>query len=183
MYRIASRPPSGGFTFQEMLVTLTIGGILAAGTFGAAGIVQENRLRSELNLLMAHLNFARSESIKRRSPITLCKSTDGETCGALAGWREGWILFADGNGNHARDAEEVLLRVQDALTHDLSVRYGEAGTYHYLTYKPDGSAWPNATFTFCDGRGATKARAIIVHLTGRPRVSTKKSDGQPLQCP
>lgn len=183
MYRFSLRPPSGGFTLQEMLVTLAIAAILAAGTVGVRGFVQEHRLRAELNLLMGHIHLARSEAIKRGSRVTLCKSTDAATCSTATEWTDGWILFADNNGDDERQTDEPLLRVQSALAGDLTVRFGEAGTYHYLTYKPNGSGWPNATFTFCDARGASRARAIIVHRTGRARASTKKSDGSPLTCP
>ncbi len=180
--RSTYRPPSGGFTFQEMLVTLAIGAILAAGAVGTAVIVEENRLRGEVNGLVAHLSLARSEAVKRGAPVTLCTSPDGAACASSAGWKEGWIVFADDNGNHVRDEDEDLLRIREGLAPDFRLRYGESGTYHHLTYKPDGSASPNATFTFCDGRGATKARAIIVHWTGRTRISTKKSDGGALAC-
>lgn len=182
MYRSNQRPPSGGFTFQEMLIGLTVAGILAVGTVGARGIVQENRMRSELSQLLTHLGFARSEAIKRGAPVTLCTSSDGASCSASAGWRDGWILFADDDGDHGRGTDEALLRVQERLAADLTVRYGETGGYRYLTYKPDGSAWPQATFTFCDARGAPKAKAVIVFRTGRVRTATRKSDG-PLQCP
>ncbi len=139
-------------------------------------------MTTAVNQLMGDLNLARSESIKRHAVVTLCKSSDGATCADDGGWQSGWVVFTDDNNNHVVDAEEAVIRVQQQLDGNLKLRYGETGRYGYVRYKPDGEAWAGATFSFCDRRGASKAKGVIVYWTGRPRVSSKTSEGKPLSC-
>ena len=134
------------------------------------------------NQLMGHLSLARSEAIKRNGRVTLCKSRDGAACTDDSAWQEGWLVFADDNKNHQLDVGETILYVQEVLSGNMTLHYGESGTYAYMGYNAAGEAIRPATFTFCDGRGAEKAKGIIVYWTGRPRVSTKTSEGQPLRC-
>ena len=49
----------------------------------------------------------------------------------------------------------------------------------YYEFRP-GRRSTNGTIVFCDARGATAARAVIVSYTGRPRVSARDADGRPL---
>jgi len=41
----------------------------------------------------------------------------------------------------------------------------------------------NGTLVFCDPRGSSSARAIVISHTGRPRVSRRDSSNKPLKCP
>ncbi len=171
-----------GYSLYDLIVTSAVAGVLGVGAIGVTGLVQDARMTTSVNLLMADLNLARSESIKRHAMVALCKSRDGAACSDEAGWHEGWIVFADENNNHAVDTDETVIRVQQRLEGGLKLRYGETGKYGYVRYKPDGEAWPGATFSLCDGRGAPKAKGVIVYWSGRPRVSAKTSEGKPLSC-
>jgi len=51
-----------------------------------------------------------------------------------------------------------------------------------LSFRPFGQMGVTASFTFCDDRGATAARAVIISQTGRPRVSQLDASGGPLTC-
>lgn len=162
-------------------MVLAIAGILAAtATPAMQNIVYEQRLTAHVNELFGDLQLARSEAIKRVAQVTLCKSSDGTACSTTSNWQTGWIVFADTNGNEAVDSGETIIKVHQALESGVTLRYGSS--YDYVYYKSDGTAWPNATFTFCDTRGVTNARAIIVSNTGRARVSSEASDGGSLSC-
>ena len=175
--------PQWGFTLPETLMTLAIAGLLLGLAAPALrSLSLNNRMTAAVNQLMGELNLARSESIKRNAVVAICKSSNGTTCYDEAAWHKGWIVFTDNNNNHAVDAGETVIHVQQALEGNLTLRYGETGKYSYVRYNPTGEAWPGATFTFCDGRGADSAKAVIVYWTGRPRVSTKTSDGKALNC-
>ena len=170
-----------GYSMTEVLATLAVVGMVVSnGVPAMQSLVYEQRLTAQVNQLFADLHLARSESIKRSAQVTLCKSNDGATCSTVSDWRDGWIMFADTNGNEAVDAGETIIRVGQALAAGTTLRYGTS--YSYVYYKPDGAAWPNATFTFCDSRGAANARAIIMSNTGRARVSSKSSSDGPLNC-
>ncbi|MHB8536194.1 MAG: GspH/FimT family pseudopilin [Sulfuricaulis sp.] len=177
-----SRLKQAGMSLYDLIVTSAIASVLGVSAISMGDLVQDTRMTAAVNQMMGHLSLARSESIKRQATVVLCKSSDGATCTDDDGWQNGWIIFADNNNNDVADADETLIRVQQPLHTKLKLRYGETGRYRYLRYKPDGQAWPVATFSFCDTRGAAKAKAVIVYWTGRPRVSTKTSEGKPLRC-
>jgi type IV fimbrial biogenesis protein FimT len=169
-----------GYSMTEVLTTLAVVGVVVSnGVPAMQNLVHEQRLTTQVNQLFTDLHLARSESIKRSAQVTLCKSNDGATCSTVSDWRDGWIMFVDTNGNEVVDTGETIIRVGQALAAGTTLRYGTS--YRYVYFKPDGSAWPNATFTFCDARGATNARAIIVWRTGRVRVWDKSSDDA-LEC-
>jgi type IV fimbrial biogenesis protein FimT len=177
-----SRNSQAGFSIYDLMISTAVAGVLSIGAIGMAGLIQDTRMTSLVNQLMGDLNLARSESIKRHTPITLCKSNNGASCSDEAAWRDGWIVFTDHNKNREVDTDDVIIRAQQALLGNINLRYGETGTYTYVRYNSSGEASRAATFTFCDGRGADKAKAVIVYWTGRPRVSTKTSSNGPLTC-
>jgi len=158
-------------------------GLVGGSAISLGTLVQDNRLVIQINELVTHLSLARSEAIKRRVTVTLCKSNTGVSCNRDADWQSGWIIFTDPNTNRVVDADEDILLVQSALDGNPSMRFGETGRYNYVTYYPTGYAWPNATFTLCDGRGSDRARAVILYWTGRPRTSLRNSSGGALRCP
>lgn len=180
--RVSSRFTQSGYSIFDLIVTSAVAGVLSLGAIGMTGLVQDSRMTATVNQLMGDLSLARSEAIKRNTIIALCKSINGASCSTDAAWNNGWIIFTDDNNNHDVDAGETIIHVQQALEGNLTLRYGETGTYSYVRYNPSGEAWPGATFSFCDNRGADKAKAIIVYWTGRPRVSTKTSQNAPLSC-
>ncbi|OGI51816.1 MAG: hypothetical protein A3E57_00795 [Candidatus Muproteobacteria bacterium RIFCSPHIGHO2_12_FULL_60_33] len=180
--RAKSRFAQAGYSLFDLIVTSAVAGVVGLGAVGMTGLVQDARMTSLVNQLMGDLNLARGESIKRNVAVTLCKSNDGASCSDEAAWREGWIVFADDNKNREVDTNEAIIRVQQTLAGDMTLRYGETDTYTYVRYNSSGEASRAATFTFCDGRGADKAKAVIVYWTGRPRVSTKTSEDDPLSC-
>jgi type IV fimbrial biogenesis protein FimT len=134
----------------------------------------------EINQLVQSVHLARNEAIKRNGVVSLCPSTDGEDC-APAGtpWHKGWIVFVNGDRDSpaARDPGEQLLQVRAPWA---------AGSVHAnratLSFRPYGQMGVTASFTFCDGRGARAARAVIISQTGRPRVSASDASGDPLTC-
>lgn len=94
-----------------------IAAILAAvGVPSFRYVTVSNRMSSEVNLLLGDLQFARAEAIKRGLPVTACISTDGVSCsGTGTSWSNGWIVFADANGNGVVDAGEPVLRLQKSF--------------------------------------------------------------------
>src|SRR3989344_4698731 len=59
---------NSGFTLIELIITLTIAGILmAVAVPGLKNFVSSNRLTAQINDLIADINLARSEAIKRNT--------------------------------------------------------------------------------------------------------------------
>jgi type IV fimbrial biogenesis protein FimT len=87
-----------GFTLLELLFTITIAAIiLSFGVPGFMSFIDNNRAATHTNDLVAALNLARSESTRRRSPVTVCSSTDGASCAGSEDWSTGWIVLSSGN--------------------------------------------------------------------------------------
>lgn len=170
-----------GHSMTQVLTTLAVTGtVVSSGVPAMQNLVHEQRLTTQVNQLLGDLHLARSESIKRGVPVVLCKSSDGVACSATMDWQNGWLVFVDADDDRVLDTNEPIVRVQQALAAGTTLRYGTS--YRYVYYKPDGAAWPNATFTFCDPRDAAYAKAIIITTAGRARVSSKSSNNGPLSC-
>ncbi|WP_244857245.1 pilus assembly FimT family protein [Aromatoleum bremense] len=86
-----------GFTLIEMMITLAVAAILLGLSVPSfKSLLENNRAASTANDLLASLQYARSEAVKRAKPAFLCPSTNGETCiDGDTDWHVGWIVVAD----------------------------------------------------------------------------------------
>lgn len=93
--RVAPRRRSHGFTLFELMVTVAVAGvILTLGVPSFVDMVRNNRAATNVNELLTAFSIARSESIRRGSNITVCRSSDGAACTA-GSWASGWIVIRD----------------------------------------------------------------------------------------
>lgn len=164
-----------GFTLLELMFVIAIMWVvLAFGIPSLREMLLEQHQISAVNQLVASLHYARSEAIKRGMRVTLCKSTDAQTCNPNLVWEQGWLIFVDAPPSGQIDAGDQVLLVTDSLTQH-SLRTG--GNYErYLSYLPNGmprgsSGLANDTFRLCDARGAAYGRAVVINTTGRVRTS------------
>jgi len=166
--------PSAGFTLIELMLGLTILGILL-GVAGPAFLEAQRNvaISGQANDLHADLALARSEAVKRNQAVMLCASVN-QTCSGLT-WAQGWMVFADANGNGAWDPTEVPLKTRGPLggaTTLVSVGHLVAGGVAYVPYYPSGVSRPaGVDFVLCDARTTPNAgREIEINVTGRPSV-------------
>lgn len=83
------------FTFVELLVTLSVFGVLAAL---AVPSFQDQIIRNQSAALaedtLGAINFARLEAIKRGRPVTFCPANNTrDNCGN--NWNNGWLVVVD----------------------------------------------------------------------------------------
>jgi type IV fimbrial biogenesis protein FimT len=168
-----------GFTVTELVMVMTIVGILAAvGIPSFKYVTTSNRISSEINGLLGDMQFARSQAIKQGQTVTVCSSSDGATCNTgPAGniWNTGWIVFLDSNHNQQVDAGEQVIRVQPAFngTDTLlsSVSYA-ATTYNRLGYAP---TYTGGTINInLHDSSNTSAWTRCLAITASGSVSTEK---------
>jgi len=172
-----------GFTIIELLIVLTIVGIF--GMIAVPGFlqtIQDNRLTAQANDLLGAMYLARSEAIKLRDDVVVCRSSDGATCSSGTSWDEGWLILHDiDTDNDGIDDTNVIIRVGSSLDGDNAV-YASADITDAVTFSSRGLANAQGTWQLCDTRGASEARAVVISLSGRARVSDIQADGTALTC-
>ena len=159
-----------GFTVIELLVTLSVAGILlAVAAPSYREFVQESRITAQSNSLLSSMMLTKSEAIKRNSPATICPSSSGTACTGGTIWSNGWIVFADANSDGVVDAGEEIIQVGAAFTGGNILQTNVGDTR--VTFTANGfSMGFNSTFSLCDSRGASHSRALILSNQGRVRT-------------
>jgi len=178
-----------GFTLIELMMTLLIAGIvLTIGVPNFRDLVQRNRVTTEVNRFISHVQFARAESIRRGSTVSLCQSGTLDRCasddnGAPSGvYEKGWLVYADrsGPGDNFDSAEDVLLRVGDAAPGDVTVR-ADSGAPRWLSFGLRGElSGVRAQLAFCHNGVSTEdvpGRLVTVHATGRTTLDAIAAGG------
>lgn len=86
-------------------------GVLAAAVGWSLPMLDRAAASMKLGLaadvVLRQLAAARQRAALRG--IAVCRSPDGVTCSAAAGWEQGWIAFEDRDGDGLRGAGEALL--------------------------------------------------------------------------
>lgn len=171
-------------TLIELLVTLAIMAILA--TLAAPGFQdfqRSNLLASHTNMLVAALQTAKNEAIKRNEPTYLVPLGSG--------WGSGWRVYVDTDFDGAYTAgTDLSIIEQAALPTQLTL--SKTGSDNFVSF--NGSGFPqkssplNTTFTFQhegfasgSDAAARNARRIMVAKTGRIR-SCKPASASDSQC-
>jgi type IV fimbrial biogenesis protein FimT len=165
----------------ELLTSLTVVSALTTGTVAMQPLLERERLTTDVNILLTHLSLARSEAIRRATPVTLCKSATGYTCTPDSHWEQGWIVFVDADEDEEVGADETIIRAQQPLSagHTMNLQ-AALGRNDALTYHPSGQSARNGTFTLC-GRQHT-AKTVILNRIGRARVSDRTTSGAKPRC-
>ncbi len=150
-----------GFTLIELMFTVLVGALLlalAVPSFDAA--MNSGRVSGQANELVATLQLARMEAIRRNARVVVCPSVNGTSCaGATANWT-GWVAFVDDGGfsqnwaagvasnanNGTVNANETVLRsglVPGNVTVTASAAVAGV-TGGAIIFRPDGLARDNA---------------------------------------
>lgn len=169
-----------GFTLIELMMTIAIGAIvltLAVPSFNT--VIRNDRLTTRTNELVASLNFARSEAVKRGIRVTACKSQNPNatppTCSTsnAVNWSIGWIIFTDPNNNATFDSNtETLLRTQENPLTNITMT-GSQDIANYISFVASGQSrltngnHQSGTIKVCDDRTGNIGVNIALNNAGR----------------
>ena len=195
-----------GFTMVEVLVVMTISAILLAMAIPSfERLMRTNRVSSATNSMLAALDLARSEAIRRSGVVTVCRSTNADApnpaCSSAAAggyadndWASGWIVFAKAPANvlnlgtfEAND--ELILRQTpfQAMAQQRLIMESTLANNQWRAYGPRGlnAGGANEITLFIDVRDtavavrSNMARCLVANITGRPQVARVVADACP----
>jgi type IV fimbrial biogenesis protein FimT len=187
-----------GFTIIELMIVMVVAAVvLAIGAPQFSEFRRNNRLSGASNDLLAALQLARTEAIKRQSPVAVCATADPRAAqpACTAGPFSGWMVFDDADGDCQRGAgEPAPIGVNGPL--DGSLRAAADGIC--VAFAPTGFALDLPVgveaqrVLICDERGTglqagtslSAARGIAISRTGRAAI-TRDADtlaGWDLPC-
>jgi len=178
-----------GFTLYELMVTVTIVGIvLAVGVPNMRQFNQNARMTSTANDLHAAFHLARSEATRAKTNITLCASANSMTAGADCGgtWDQGYIVFVDLDPSLAVGDDDTILRAQPAIADGVTLKVADDATYFSFAATGLGRAGVNgltalSQVVMCDDRGNitaaggnSAARVFVATPLGRATIQRDK---------
>ena len=184
-----------GFTLMELLVTISIVGILAALAIPSfQSTIQNNRLTTSANSLVTALNLARSEAVKRGQMVVVRRTG--------ANWENGWQVFVDidrdtpatdentlqegANSTLCENDEDCVLKQFVGLTTSYTLRSNNFPDF--ISYAPSGQSNTSGNFVICDASDgnevaeANSSRLIMVNAVGRVQMgndTNSPADGIP----
>jgi len=151
-----------GVTLLELLMVIAIGAVLAGIAIPSLdrGLLNARRAAAMESLVRAAW-FARTEALRRGRPVILCASGDGGHCAAEPNaWGGGWMVAP-------ADAPTLVLRRGPGATDPRARLVANRSAFSFEPYDRRST---NGTIAWCDSRGETAARAVVIAPTGRPRL-------------
>ena len=175
---------SAGFSLIELMVTLTIAGVLLVVAVPSLSAFKRNaELTSATNTLIAAINAARGEAMKRGMSSFVVPANNGSN------WNNGWVVFVDKNQSLSYEAAtDGTILAQDALPTYFTVsgNNSASGASPYIMFdasgysklKSGGFGALTLTLTRGDLSGRDQieqTRRIIIAKTGRTRTCKPSS--------
>jgi type IV fimbrial biogenesis protein FimT len=183
--RPLATPSSGaavrGFTLIELLVVLSISAILlAVGVPMFQTSIANMRATDAANSLVASIDLARAEAIRRGEQVFVCRadSTAPTGCAAAGDWADGWVVWTNvpNTGGTADDATAIddndRQQVQGALGPTGQRAEITLSTGNTLTFFPDGRVTPAVNITVAYPSVASPVSTRCIRIAGLGAVST-----------
>lgn len=163
MSGVTAMRQGNGFTLVEMVVVLAVIAIVMSYALPAySRFVAQNKVQSFAYALLADLNNARSEAIRRGAVVEVCaaSASTSTSCNAASAsnWSKNWIMIADEGGASA------VLKVHQAEAGAVA-----SASIASFRFAPSGRVSAAGDITFRDS-GATTSATVTVANYGSIRA-------------
>ena len=167
---ITLKPKQTGFSLLELLITVAIISILAmvaAPSFKS--MMENNQTLTLANQLISAFNYARSESVKRRKPVTICaRNASGTGCSSTDTFINGWIVY-EGITPPTASTTNLIMGDTQVKAGDMALSSSSVTLLRSVTYTITGSAKTSGTI-YISSNGVNKRKIVISMNTGRVRA-------------
>lgn len=130
-----------GFTLVELMIGIAVAAILLiVAVPGFTATINRNRLATAGNELLASLQLARMEAVRRGNTVVVCPSENADAPNAACSgsdWRQ-WITFLDEDNNRSRAPAEPMLRASSVHP---QVQMTSVDGLASIAFRPDGLAY------------------------------------------
>ena len=172
-----NRKANKGLTLAELVITMAVAAILFAVAIPSfTTMIQNNRITTQTNDIIAAISFARSEAVKRNSGVTFCRvaSDTATSCAngdATDNWTN-WIVLSGGDVIRQGTINSNGLIVRSTLTSNTLLLSADGLSY-------TGGSIASGEIITCSTSISTNNRKIITVGAGN-RLSTTTESGT---CP
>lgn len=165
----------------ELMVVITVSTILLTiGIPSFMRMVAQNQRAGHTADVYSALNFARSEAIARNVQVVMCKSSNASQCSSSASWSDGWIVYAnidgDTGGGEPDAPNELVLQSRGALD---GFSLTSDALPARVVYLPTGRSLEMGELLLCPDKGDLNGRLIQVTSTGRARTAPAPCTSEP----
>lgn len=162
-----------GFTLTEMMVVLTVAGLLLlVGVPNLREMILRHQLRVTANAMLAAINLTRAQAVARGQRVIMTPADPRQ-----ADWASGWRVFVDRNASLSFDAGDELIFERGPVERGMRVSSAFASPLapFYIAYNSAGrscgagnsmAARPGGV-SLVLGRGT---RHIKINMLGRARI-------------
>ena len=160
-----------GFSFYELLIMLAVVGIiLSFGVPSFQSSSSKGQIAAIADDLHSSFQLARSEAVRVGSAVTICGSLAPMSAAAACdgAFEDGWIVFADADGDIVRDAGEDVIRAFPPADGAVDVATNDGADY--FSFAATGFGRGNVA-----DAGTALARAVICDERGNRRAEGDNS--------
>lgn len=165
-----------GFTILELMMTVAVGAILVTvGVPSFVNTIRNSEMTSATNTMVGALYAGRSEAVKRRARITLCRSTAG-AAPQCDGAGPNIAVFVNTANDLTIDTGSGDVVIQNLAWLPDTIDVSSSDLPNGFSFNASGftraigGGTVSGDLLFCGPRGDSGARVLTVAPTGRPMV-------------
>ncbi len=166
-----------GFSLVELVITLALAAaMLTVGIPAFNNVMENNSLATTANRFISSIALARSEAVTRNIEVVMCRlNTAGTACATTGTWSDGWIIWADSDGdglieNVNQDGEVEVVAQEEQLEDGYTIvalnnQYDDTITFNPMGEASGDGGSQQEIFRLCDPDNDND-RTRLIYLSG-----------------